>query len=551
MPDGTTYDAIVIGAGVCGAIASLDLASAGRSVLLLEAGEWGPERIELVGAYARAAVKSPGSPYVSTSGQEHAPSQENSSGPYYEQAGPNEYRSTYERRVGGTTWHWLGNVPRLIPADFRMQSLYDVGVDWPLTYDDLEPDYCEAERLLGVSGDHQQWDGLLDATRSKPFPMKRIWPSYSDQRIVEWLGEPEFEGVKVRVNSTPQARNSEPYEGRPACAGNSICVPICPIGAKYDGTVHVRKAVQAGADLRDRAVVTGLHAEPSGRIDAVTYRTWDGNEQTVSAKIVVLAAHAIESAKLLLMSGGPDGLANSSTKVGCNLMDHLQGVGVALTREPVFGFRGPPTTSGIDAFRSGDFRRQSAAFRMSLGNDGWGRKEAPQAAVTRLVGQRLFGAALRRELEDHLTRQFRISYSTETLPRDTNRVELSQQKDPTGIPRPKLTFALDDYNIAAFEHAKRVMTFIFTQIGATDFAFDPDPPSNYQPAGHIMGTCRMGHDSTQSVVDDMSISHDHSNLFIIGSATFPTSGTANPTLTAVALTVRATRAMHDRLNDAP
>jgi choline dehydrogenase-like flavoprotein len=111
-----------------------------------------------------------------------------------------------------------------------------------LTYDQLEPWYGEAEMEIGVSGDHDEWQNYLGAYRSRPYPMSRIWPSYADtvvKRVVEGV---ELEGVSIRVMSTPQARNSQPFDGRPPCAGNSTCDPICPIQAKYDATTHIEKA---------------------------------------------------------------------------------------------------------------------------------------------------------------------------------------------------------------------------------------------------------------------------------------------------------------------
>ena len=112
-------------------------------------------------------------------------------------------------------------------------------VDWPISYDDLEPWYCEAEREMGVAGSHEEWDGLFDSPRSKPFPMSMIYPATRqlDCRANQWKS---FDGANIAC-STPSARNSTLYDGRPMCAGNSICVPLCPIGAKYDGTVHVTK----------------------------------------------------------------------------------------------------------------------------------------------------------------------------------------------------------------------------------------------------------------------------------------------------------------------
>ena len=147
----------------------------------------------------------------------------------------------------------LGNMPRHLPSDFQLASKYGVGVDWPISYTDIEPWYCKAEAALGVSGDHDELDGLYGARRSAPFPMTRIWPSFGDLYVARGLSGLTIDGMEMKVLCTPQARNSRPYQGRPACAGNSSCVPICPIGAKYDGSVHVNMAREQGAVLHEQA----------------------------------------------------------------------------------------------------------------------------------------------------------------------------------------------------------------------------------------------------------------------------------------------------------
>ena len=545
----TLYDAIIIGSGVTGAITAWQLSLSGAKVLLLEAGETGPPRLDLVGAYAAALNKSPGSPYMGRQGDRYAPDSDTTSD-YYQQDDATQFRSTYLRRLGGSTWHFLGNAPRLIPNDFQMKTCYGVGVNWPLSYDDLESDYCKAEELLGVSGDHHQWDKYLGAHRTRPYPMSKIWESYSDRQVTPIINGLDVDGVQLRVMNTPQARNSTAYDGRPACQGNSSCVPICPVQAKYDATVHIKKATAAGAELRAQAVVTGVALSDNRKtVSTVEYKDWDGNEHRVQGRVIVLAAHAIETAKMLLYSQ----IANSSDQVGRNLMDHPQGAGGGLSPEPLFPFRGPPTTSGIDVFRDGDFRRRRAAFRMSLGNDGLSRHliEPPQHTLETLIDdQHLFGAKLRAQMRRHLTHQFSISFSAESLPSPDNRVTLSGALDALGIPKPALTFSVSEYTAAAFDFAQDVLTKIFEAMNADSVVFKPKErdstdtsPLDFTGAGHIMGTCRMGDNPADSVVDSDGRSHDHPNLFIVGSSVFPTCGTANPTLTAVALTLRANRAI--------
>ncbi|MFN0007224.1 MAG: GMC family oxidoreductase [Planctomycetota bacterium] len=543
------FDLVIIGAGMVGGIIASKLAKERVRVLMLDAGERGPPRVDLVGAYVTAPKKSMGSPYKGRDGDRFAPSPDEPED-YYVQPGPDKFKATYQRRVGGSTWHWRGNVPRLVPNDFRLHSMYGVGVDWPLSYQDLEPWYAEAEMEIGVSGDHDEWQDYLGAHRSRPYPMSKIWPSYSDTVVKRSVDGLQIDGIAVRVMGTPQARNSQPFDGRPPCAGNSTCDPICPIQAKYDASTHIVKAEQAGAELREQSVVTRLHVDTDRHVRRVSYRTWDGVEHTVSGRVVVVAAHAIETAKLLLMSQTeslPSGVANCSDQVGRNLMDHLQGQAACLLPVPVYPFRGPPTTSGIDAFRDGVFRRNNAAFRMSLGNDGWGLVQGPYATASKLImSERLFGHALRDRLRERITRQFRLSYSTETLPESVNRVTLSNERDGLGIPRPRIDFRLSDYNRRAFEMGRRVIGTLFERLSASEVIFPSDAYS-YSAANHIMGTCRMGTDPRSSVVDTFGQSHDHPNLFIIGGSMFPTCGTANPSLTIVALTLRALPTLRTRL----
>jgi glucose dehydrogenase len=406
------FDVVVIGAGVAGAIVAYRLAQASARVLILEAGSRNPSRAQMVGNYAIAPAKTPHSPYVQAEADAKAPSPDSPTDYYVQPPAPQLlYKSTYERRTGGSTWHWLGHAPRLLRNDFRMKSQYGgpnlppAMTDWPISYDDLEPLYCEAEREMGVAGSDAEWDGLFGSQRSQPFPMSMIWPSYSDLWIADRINGKILEGAEFRVRSTPSARNSELYDGRPPCAGNSICVPLCPIGAKYDGSVHVAKARAAGASVWEQCVVAKLDKDGDGSVHTVHFITYAGVSRSVTAEIVVIAAHAIETPKLLLMSG----LANSSGQVGRNLMDHLSKSTFGIAPEKLFPFRGPPSTSGIESFRDGEFRRDRAGFRISLNNDGWSRKNAPYAEIIDSVtNKQLIGAELQSAVFERVARQVRF-----------------------------------------------------------------------------------------------------------------------------------------------
>jgi len=562
------YDVVVIGTGVAGALIAWKLAEAKCTVLMIDAGEKRldkNDRANFVKLFAEAPNKdkTPSQPYVNPDNSKfaHSPDTQdfilakNNPGLYYVQEGPDAFKSQYQRLVGGSTWSWRGNSPRYIPSDFKLKTHYpDLknAVDWPISYDDLEPWYCDAEDALGVAADNKEWENLFGAYRSRKFPMPPIAQTYGDRQIKKRIEGLRIDGMKIKIFAQPQARNSKKYDGRPACEGNSNCIPICPIQAKYDATVHVRKAMKLGANLLERAVVTDLKLDASGKISEVVYKTWpDGRTASAKGTIVVLATHGIETPKILLSANGRQGIANSSDQVGRNLMDHLGGEGAAIMPFQVFPFRGPQSTSCIETFREHPFRNQFCAFRMTLGNDGWGRGKHPYDSLKELTDRKLFGEDLQHELNHLVTRQFRISYSTEQLPDPNNRVTLATEADGFGILKPKITYTIDEYSRKGMAYIHKVIKIIFTKLGAKEGEWEftdlASPDRYFSGSAHIMGTTRMGSDPKTSVVDAECGSHDIKNLYIAGSSVFPTGSCTNPTITLAALALRTAASIQKQL----
>jgi glucose dehydrogenase len=519
-------DVIVVGSGIAGALVATGLARHGVKVVMIEAGPR-VNRGEAVGKQQASLNRDvPEAPYPRES---YAPSPATLNPKnYLVQKGPELFGSTYERLVGGTTWHWLGTSLRLMPNDFRMKTKYGIGVDWPISYKELEPWYGRAENEIGVAGIDAP---DLGAPRSTPYPMPPIPQSYLDKH---W--EVAAKKVGLRIASTPQARNSVVRDGRPPCCGNNNCIPICPIGAKYDGAVHVAKAEKLGVQLLTSSVVH--HVEVSPHKATVRFLRPDHSEGVVTGRAVVLAAHAIETPKLMLMSK----LGNDN--VGHYLMDHPTQLSWALARNPVYPYRGPLSTSGIEMLRDGAFRARRAAFRVEIGNDGWSWPEGDQTAqAIAFANTGQFGMKGLAALGHRFERQVRLASLTEPLPDSSNRITLSNEKDVLGLPRPEIHYRTGEYAAAGIKEARALHEQLFHALGVSEIHHWPGP----QGAGHIMGTCRMGNDAKTSVVDSELRVHGLHNCFVVSSAVWPTVGTANPTLTLAALSLRAVETIRQTL----
>ncbi len=682
-PKHEEYDVVIVGAGIAGGLVALELARNGKRVLILEAGRYGyegktrraedaklplpPDRAEYMENFFMATAKTPNAPYPPLPSpepldpqpdpaHEHVPRATNlasndsvfrhkdQSYLTYEY-GSRPYKSGYERVGGGTTWHWSATAVRLFPNDFRMQDEYgdegrfsDGMENWPVGYDDVLPFYNRANRLIGVAGSREV-DEELGLPFDEDYPMPPVPKTLVDQAF-EAANGLEIDGDgEVRVTITPQGRNTIHYpdpklaKGDPAlerdligvkrrvCAGNTNCIPICPIQAKYDATVTLNDALdttnssgESMVEILPQSVAEKVLVDPNGRVEGIQYLQWEKEPgdaprvpKVAKGKIYVLAAHAIENPKLLLNSASdalPQGVANSGGKshdnVGRYLMDHVMYLTWALTRDPVWPFRGPVATSGIETLRDGPFRRHRSAWRIEIGNEGWQwAKGDPYTSVIDFVDglnstginaenarnhRRLFGHDLYQKLNHDLTRQVRMGFLLEQDPVRDMRVMLDPDDrvvDGLGIRRPMISgYGISEYTKRGFLSAEAASKAIWERMGATHYPEEglPDKPNfgreeydrmnadaggvggacfevkvgdetryfPYYGAGHIMGTHRMGTDPRTSVLNHRQQSWDHDNLFMVGSGVFPTTATANPTLTIAALALMAAEnVLHD------
>ena len=600
----TDYDVVVVGSGVSGSIFAKELSREGFRVLVMEAGMENDITVadyqaNLERFYSQVS-KDNNSPYAENRAapmprgyetQKLAPGAPDRHG-YLVQKGPLEIDSTYTRVLGGTTRHWEGKALRLLPDDFEMRSRFGHGRDWPVSYDELQPYFEKAEFELGVSGDvEDQLYGGLRFTPGYVFPMHKMPMSYLDQLIARDLDglEVELDGetFSLTTRTTPQARNGIPnpaYDGGKGftpqgavsidqaemglrCQGNTNCVPICPVQAKYDARRTLFNALETGrVDLLARTVASRVEIDSeTGRVTGVefkTYRDPDSSEHTtgtVRGKVFVLAANAVENARLMLASG----LQGSSGLVGKNLMDHAYLLTWALMPEVAGAMRGPLCTSGIEELRTGSFRSKHAAFRSSIHNDGWGwATGSPYTDLDALVDRHnKVGGELRRALVDRISRQVLMDWMVEVPADESNRVTVDPDvTDELGNPRPQISWRLSDYTLEGIATSRRLSRLIYQRLGAEDFtAYSPEAVGfvDYEGESYVIrggnhwaGTHLMGTSASDSVVDSDQRSWDHQNLFLAGAGSMPTIGTANTTVTLSALCFRsAQRIVGDLQNE--
>jgi glucose dehydrogenase len=437
-------------------------------------------------------------------------------------------------QVGGQAMHWGGVTPRFSPEDFRVRSLYGVGDDWPISYDELEPYYADAERRIGVSG--EAGPGELDP-RTAPYPMPPLPLSYNLRRLREW-----GEKSEIPFWAMPSAKTSLPYAGRAACCRSDTCAPVCPIGAKYSPDMTWDALRAAGrVQIVPRTVVRRLVLAPgTTRIDHAIALDRDRPETPVEvrARTFVVACGYAWSPHLLLASAAgrfPNGLANSSGLVGRYMSGHRSVNAFVLLPFPLYPGMNAQHSLVSKAFMRPGPLDHYVRHDLRIWESAYGRAPRLRADdATPLLGDAFL--ADWRARAGVGTARLRGYY--DVLPARESGLTLGTRRSPWGDPLPEIRFVDSDASRNLRQHSEDAIAAVFTRMAAAGGGeLVGVRESSFQD--HPAGGCRMGADPTSSVVDDSGRTHDHENLFVVGAPTCVTAGCANGTLTFCALALRS------------
>ena len=438
--------------------------------------------------------------------------------------------------LGGSTLHFTGEAHRMHPGSMRLRTDFQVAADWPFDYEELEPYYLEAERVVGVAGPAQ------DAVRrrSQPCPLPPHALSYASQRLGDG-----FRRLGLTWSPNNLAVLSQPHDGRPPCNYCGQCRRGCPRRDK--GSVDVTFLHQAQATgkltLLTNSAVTFLEAGSRDRITGVRYRDANGAEHRVSAPVVIVACGAVNTPRLLLMSEGPQadaGVGNESGLVGRNFMETLSWVSLGLHPDRLDGHRGLPADAicwdynAPDAIPGvvGGCRLTSSLIEADIAG--------PLSYARRVVGG--WGKRHLQGMRETFGHGLGVGAIGEFLPNEETFIDLDpERRDSAGMPIARIHSRLTDTDLERLAFMARKCREILAAAGVTDLC-EEYGSYDFFNSTHVFGSCRMGEELDDSVVNGECRSHRWRNLYVMDASLFPSSGGGEaPSLTIEAVAIRASR----------
>ncbi len=541
------YDVVVVGSGAGGGVAAWALAESGRSVLVVERGDY-PDTDHLAQDHLRNARTNSELDHRTLRDSAENPRTLLVGGtPIQMPAWDPRYGSNADTYGGGTRVYGA-QAWRFVPEDFTMASTYGAPAgsalaDWPIGYDDMEPFYSQAEYEIGVCGSGAVHAGA--SRRSRPYPMSPMPLTSPARRLLAGAEALGWSTVEV-----PLAINATPYQGRAACVRCRQCVGFaCPVEAKNtsENTVLARAAATGNLSILLATRAERIATDADGRVIGVDLvGEHDGSRQRrrVLADDVVVAAGAVESARLLLASRSdkePNGLGNAHDQVGRHLQGHLYGGAIGIFDDDINDLVGPGPSISTHEFRHGN---------PGLIGGGMIANEfvpTPVSTFSYLRHAGLIsphGLPAKQGMRRLLRRMQRVVGPVQEMTSADSRVQLDPTvTDALGIPVARLSGQAHANDLAVQKlMGERAADWLRASGASTVIAYGPSPQTTVSSGQHQAGTCRMGTDPATSVTDPYGRVWGHPNLRVVDGSLHVTNGGVNPVLTIFA---NAFRIMHD------
>lgn len=524
------YDVCVIGSGAAGGIVTKELCEGGAKVILLEAGA------EVKAGRFRSHCWPYEMPFRGLRDEKqelfYPPDLKDSI--RYEQS--DSVGVDRIRVLGGRTVHWNAVVLRYSPADLREYSLNGIDTDWPISYEELAPYYDRIEQMIGVCGND---DGI------ETLPAGRHYLPPLPLRCSEQILKRDIAGVGAKVISVRKALLTRDYDNRPACHYCGHCMDGCDVSAIYStpGSMLPKARRTGNLTLRQNALAREILVDRMGLargvsiIDRVT-----GRDEEISARIVVVCCATVETARLLLNSKSaahPDGLANGSGVVGRYLHGHSSSQAHVYLKE----LQGQPPSNQDGALDQclvprWDTKSFRGTYDFQVNFSGYMFPFQAHAV-------RGYGSAFKNRVREMQPGFLMLGGFCKVTAHPDNRVTVDpNRKDAHGIPIPVVQFRFREMDREIYG-AMRSSALAITERLKGDVTLVPSvEPSGF--ASHECGTVRMGLDRKTSALNSYCQAHDVKNLFVTDGSTFPTSSEKNPTLTIMALSLRAADYIKER-----
>ncbi|MBN7819254.1 GMC family oxidoreductase [Bowmanella yangjiangensis] len=540
------HEVIVVGSGAGGAMAAYTLTKSGHKVLMLEAGRDYDPKTEtpmfkrngdapLMGA--ATSDKHFGFYDATVDGGWQVPDEP------YSVAEGDDFYWWRARMLGGRTNHWGRFSLRFSEHDFKGKSRDGLGADWPFDYAELAPWYDKTEELVGVCGTNTGLDDMPPSAEGVLHPPPQ-------PRVPELLIAAAAKKQGIPMVPMHRAVLTRPKDDRAACFWATPCGHGCSIGAAFQTTTSLLPMAKATGNLQiiTQAMVKSVDTDDQGKVIGVTYiDKASGHTHNLKAKVIILAASACESARILLNSKSqhfPDGLANSSGQVGKNLMDstgaHLGAIIPALKGRPRYNEDGHTSNHlfipwwGHAAQAKGelDFPR---GYHFEIG---CGFREPGAGVSGSLQG---YGKAVKQQVWDNYGAYVGFSLRGEMLPNPDSYMEIDESvRDKWGIPVSKFHFKWSEHELKQIEHGLKTAKALLETMGA-DVGELPSAEQAISKGGsiiHEVGTTRMGSSAESSVTNQWGQTWDCDNLFVMDGGVFASNPHKNCTLTIMTLAMR-------------